>query len=475
MKARFLHAILLLIGMSICLASAAAYAGNADRDPAEKNSGQSDTVAYTLSQSVERGLSVNPRIRSAESAVRKADSEIANQRGNFFPSFSAQTYTQAISSIDADGPTDEDYVDQQIDVVNLKISQTLFDGLTIFNRHQKAVLNKKVVKARKKRTELRLVLDIQKFFLDLLKAKEDVKSLRDAVHRMEVNVESAKSYYKEKMAPYTQVLQAKVELADIRQKLSQAENKVETTRVQLNILLGFPGYRDISYTGDLEQGHDFTKSLNECLDYAYQHRPEMRIGEKSIDMARKEKKISLGQFSPRLSADADYYYRDNDYDKPGTRMGQTYDRDQQNTYWTVSLRLQWKFGLGGQQFHQHSKASHEIQRLEQDLQATKNQINAEVRTHYMALQEADERIETTQTTVESAREAYARAKKRFDVRMGTVSELLDAQARLSRAEANYNRAIGDYLSSLAKLYHAMGLQNHSLARQKPLPQPGSSS
>ncbi|MGM0452731.1 MAG: TolC family protein [Thermodesulfobacteriota bacterium] len=450
------------------MSASGVHAGDSERSASAGSHGQSAELSYTLSQSIERGLSDNPRIRSAESAVRRAESEIDQQRGNFFPSFSAQTYTQAISSIDADGPTDEDYVDQQIDVVNFRLSQTLFNGLTVFNQHQKAVLNKAVVKARKKRTEMRLVLDIQQLFLDLLKAKEDVKSLRDAVRRMEVNVESAESYYEEKMAPYTQVLQAKVELADIRQELSQAENQVETARVQLNILLGFPGYRDISYTGDLKQGQDFAKSLNECLDYAYQHRPEMRIGEKSIDMARKEKKISLGQFSPRLSADADYYYRDNDYDKPGTNMtGETYDRDQQNTYWTVSLRLQWEFGVGGQQFHQHRKASHEIQRLKQDLQATKNQINAEVRTHYMALQEAGGRIDTTQTAVESAREGYARAKKRSDVRMGTVSELLDAQARLSRAEANYNRAIGDYLSSLAKLYHAMGLKNHSLARQKP--------
>ncbi len=426
-----------------------------------------DGSVYTLGESIKRALSVNPRIKAAEAAVRKAESAVGSQRGEFFPTFSAQSYVEDISSVHSTGPADEDYIDQQIDVVNLRFSQTLFDGLKIFNKYQKSILNKELARARRIKAERDLALDVQVRFLKLLKAREDVKSLKDAVERLKVGVSSAEAFFEKEMLPYSEVLQARVELADARQQLSQAENQAETLEGELNILLGFSAARGISYKGELERAAEPPGSMQECLDYAYEHRPQMLIAEKSIKMAEKEKAIALGDFSPRLSANADYYYRDDDYSDMATNIaGEPYDRDQSNTYWTVSLRLQWDFGLGGQQFYRSKEVLHEIERLRQKRLETKNQISSEVRTQFLNLREADGRIGSTRTAVEAAEEGYARAKKRSEVRMGTISELLDAQARLSRAEANYNRAIADYLLSLARLNHAMGRKDFQLVPGK---------
>ncbi len=434
----------------------------------EPSGGASEALTYTLSQCIARGLEVNPRIQAVESELLKAESDIADQRGGFFPVLSAQSYVEDIANIREHGPSDEDYVDQRIDVMNFRLSQTLFAGMTVFNAYQKAQLNKALVEAGKKREEMRLVLDIQLLFFELLKARQDVTSLHDAVQRLEVDLEAAKAFYGQKLAPYVQVLQAQVELADARQQLSQAENKVETSRAQLNILLGFSGPQPIVYTGELKQGPEFTAPMEECLDYAYTYRPEMQIAEKSIQMAKQDQKIALGRFSPRLTASIDYYSRDDNYDNKGINpLGQPYDIDQENTYWITSLRMDWEFGLGGQQYHRYRKAIHEIHRLEQNRQALKDQINAEVITYFMNLKEADQRIDTTDTARQAAQEGYEMAQKRFEVSMGSIPEVLDAQAQLSRAEANYNQAVGDYLMSLAKLNHAMGWSDYTLDQESP--------
>ena len=197
---------------------------------------------------------------------------------------------------------------------------------------------------------------------------------------------------------------------------------------------------------------------------AFRYRPELRIVQKGIDIAEKDRKIALGRFSPRLNAAVDYHVRDRNYDEPrGGQFQEEYDQ-QRNTYWTAGLTLSWEFGLGGQQYYEYSSRAHEVERLRQSRRESENEIAAEVQTYFMDLQEAGERIETTRTALEHAREGFAMAENRMSVRMGTISELLDAQARLSRSEANHNRAVGDYLSSLARLYHAMGVDNRSLDR-----------
>ncbi|MFN2267256.1 MAG: TolC family protein, partial [Desulfonatronovibrio sp.] len=46
--------------------------------------------------------------------------------------------------------------------------------------------------------------------------------------------------------------------------------------------------------------------------------------------------------------------------------------------------------------------------------------------------------------------------------VGTNTDVLDAQAKLSGAEANLIRANADYLKALATIYNAMGEKNISL-------------
>lgn len=423
-----------------------------------------EVPSYTMEESIDRALEENPRIRAAESEVSKAESAVGTSRSEYFPTLSLQSYTQSLNSVRAKGPTDEDYIDQQVNVAGIRLSQTLFEGFTVFNRHQRAVLQKELAEAEKSMAEKDMVLEIQERFLELLKAREDVESLKDSVNRLEVNLEAAKAFSERQMLPYSEVLQARVDLEDARQELSQAENKVETMRGELNIFLGFPPEQKVNYRGELARGEDFEFTMPECIDIAYQHRPEILIAKKSIKMAEKEKAVAEGGYSPRLSADADYYYRDKDYDEPGTSMGQTYDRDQTNTHWSVTLRLDWEFDLGGGQVYRNREAFHELERLRRQRKDTRNRVAAQVRTKYLNLREADGRIESTNEAVKAAREAYSRSEKRFRVNIGTISELLDAQARLSRAESNHHQAVADYMLSLAGLNRAMGKKDRSLGR-----------
>jgi outer membrane protein TolC len=311
---------------------------------------------------------------------------------------------------------------------------------------------------------MELIREVQSTFLKLLKARADVRSYQDTIERLQTSLKSVKAYYEQGMAPYVQVLEAEVELANARQDLSKARNQVEIQRARLNIFLEHEPYQDIDYKGELQDmSYMFSPSMTECMGCAFEQRPDIKVINKSIAMAEKEENIALGKFSPRVNLQGNYYTRDTDYDEPGESYGQLYDRDQENEYWIVGITLEWPLFEGGRRYYGYQKASHEIFRLQQRLEHTKDQIRSEVRTSFLSLTEARGRIKTNRTALKAAEENFQRSLKRLQSGMGTSTEVVDAQARLTRAEANLTQSRAEYQMSMAELMYAIGQRNVDLS------------
>ena len=75
---------------------------------------------------------------------------------------------------------------------------------------------------------------------------------------------------------------------------------------------------------------------------------------------------------------------------------------------------------------------------------------------------ARELITTTRYGVDSARENYAMSQKRYMTNIGTITDLVDAQVRLTEAERDASRALADYHSARARFYFNIGQENPGL-------------
>lgn len=419
---------------------------------------------YTLEESVQYGLSHNPGLQAARFGVEAAEEEVRSVRGYLLPSLSSGYSHTLVSSIRSSGPTETDYLDQNQDILNVKLSQTLFAGFTLYNNLQKAKAARELAQAEKEVTALDLIIRIQTGFLELLKARQDVLILQDAIARLEVVHESVRAFYEQEMLPYSRVLEAEVDLADARQQMSQARHAVENQRIALNGLLDLPLTSQVDYTGNLDAlTFEWPQTLEQCLAAAMEGRPDLQAVQQNLMMAEKEAEIAKGRYYPKVSLSAAYNDSNRNYDDPGLyATGLTYDRDQHNQYWTVGLSMQWQMFDGGTQYYQKKKYEAEIMRFQQLFRETATNIKTRVRTSFMGMDEARQRIDLTSRAVTAARENYRQEKRRFEVRVGTLPSLFDAQARLTRAESNYNQALMDYQISLANLYYAMGERNFDL-------------
>ena len=100
------------------------------------------------------------------------------------------------------------------------------------------------------------------------------------------------------------------------------------------------------------------------------------------------------------------------------------------------------------------------------LQAEENNLRQEVtydiKSRLLKLAEAAKRIKVSQKGLEQAKEAYRMADALYQAQTGIFSDVLDAQAKLTQAEANLTGAQAEYLITLALIHVAIGEENPAL-------------
>ncbi|MFP3928804.1 MAG: TolC family protein, partial [Desulfobacteraceae bacterium] len=107
-----------------------------------------------------------------------------------------------------------------------------------------------------------------------------------------------------------------------------------------------------------------------------------------------------------------------------------------------------------------SSAVDEVKGLERELvqvrAAVKDGISLEIKQAYLDLFEAEKNIPTTRKAVEQAEENLRVSRERYEAQVTTSTEVLDAQALLTRARTNYYRALYSHHLAKARLLRAVG-------------------
>ncbi len=431
-----------------------AMADDFSQQPDKRLHGQQAKLNFTLMEAIDLGLRANPRIRASQLAIEKMKAKVKAVRGYFLPTISLSLGHTNINSSSVTGQTDSDYVDQNQNTLNLRASQNIFAGMVNVNNYEKAKLEKRLSELEKDIDEFTLIRDIQTGFLTLLKLREDVSRLENSVQRLQMSLQSAQAFFEELMIPRVHVLEAEVELANVRQELSKFRMDLKSRQVNLNTLLNLPADQKVQYQGVLNRiSLQSTDPVDDCVRTALAQRPEIKSLRERMTIAHKERQIAKGKFSPQIYFDANYHIQKRDYDNRDVNYEL---QDQKNEYWTAGVRMEWAIFEGGSKYYTYKHASYEISRMKQWLNNATNTISAEVTHYHMALQEARERIAVNAQALQSANENYAGEQERFQTRIGTITDVLDAQAQLSRAESNHNKARGDYLMAMAHLNYSMG-------------------
>ncbi len=391
----------------------------------------------------------NPALLASGYQLASAEEDVKVAKSDFFPKISISSDYTHLDNIDASGTADVDYITQDRLNFAAAISQTLYAGNRILNAYQRAQANALRVEADRSYKTLQLAYRVKVIFFQLMKAKEDVVVAEDTVKRLAADVATTEAFYDNELTPYAQVLQARVDLADARQRQSIAKNEVERKRAELFEQLNMPFDPAVRFSGGLTDAVDPIHLTPEvCIERAAQQRFDLKSLLYQVEMMEKDASASVATYLPMVKLNAGLYDQDKKYDEALS--------DQHNTYWSAGLNVSWNLFDGKRGWHQKEKYLIEIKRIRSLYNEIESQIVTGIRRALFSLSESEERIATSSEAMAAAEEYHDRESKRFQAGIATIASVLDAQVRLTRAKGNIAQAQLDYQLARAELDFIMG-------------------
>jgi outer membrane protein len=268
---------------------------------------------------------------------------------------------------------------------------------------------------------------------------------------LQTHRDQAQMFYNHGLIPKNDLLTAEVELANGNQLLLKAENSVEIAKAGMNTLLR----REINAPVELEDILDYhfsEKTWEDCLKTALDNRPEIKSHILQAKQAQEIVRQAKSAYLPTINFLGNYSRYG---DEPG--LGGSAYKSQEN--WFATVIANWNIWEGGRS---KSRLDASLSREKQAQDAYLNvqdRIILELKEAYLHLGEAEQQIPTAKTAVAQAEENLRITKERYREQVARAADVIDAQTILTRAQTDYENALGDYHISLAGLERAMGTGN----------------
>ena len=427
-------------------------AETADRPVAGQRIGMSDAV--------EHALRFNPGLGAQEAESRSSEEGRKSARGAFGPrlglSYSA---TKTESKRDPSATMGTKNPKMGVYSWGVEVTQPIFQGFRLLSTYQKAALQADSDKASLRKAELDMTEQVQTAFLEYLKAGENTRSMRDSLTRLREQLRIAQAYFEVGLSPRLDVLQAEVDVSEAESLLIEAENTQATTLARLNTLLGFDATAVNTYTGTLKEV-GFRYTLEQCLELAYRQRPDLYVAQKAVEIARKSQKEVQSDYYPQIEG---YYSMTQSGNTPG--MQRSGENGSHVTNWEVGAQATWNMFEWGTTYYADKQAGWQVTKMRYEQENLKLEVGYDIKSKYLAVQEARKRIAVAQNSVAQATEAYNVALARYHEHVGTNFDVLDASANLTSAQSSLTGAKADYLTALSQIYVAMGEYHPDLLRE----------
>jgi outer membrane protein len=420
----------------------------------------SDAPILTLDEAVNMALQQNRLVKNSALEAQKYDSQVNTARSRrkpqfqftmlggellhsfdfTFPAGSFGTYpgTGPIPSTNAKIHTPAVFTTYLTGNIDQPLTQQYKIGLAIHATELGRDIAREDVRAERQK----IAAEVRTAYLHLVATQASVDAAREAVKTFEEAQRVTTQYEAEKKALRGNVLDVEARLAKSHYELSVAENRMTTQREALNQLLG----RDVTtpFRVDVMPEQDTSDlTLDSARHEALANRPENRQARLNEKRAEYDRRLAKAEYIPDLSLSVRYQGINNVQVLP------------QNVA-TAGFLLTWEPFDWGRRHNKVVEASKTIEQARNGVQEAESQIAVEVGAKYRKWQEASLLLKASRTAHEAAVEQLRVINNKYKEQASLLKDLLEAQARSSETNAQFQQALSSYWSASAELRKSMG-------------------
>jgi outer membrane protein TolC len=329
----------------------------------------------------------------------------------------------------------------------LAVTQPIFAGGSIPARLNSAKLFSLLTDETVRAAVQDVVYAAEHAYYDVLLSQHLVEISTDAVRSAKAHLDSVKQKRQGGIASDFDVLRAEVELSNFQAELIQNKNAINVSKAMLIKTMGVSQDSDFVLSDELTYVPSKV-AMEEAVEAAYRNRPDLLGKEFDIRVQREQLKIARSRYLPVISG-----YYSNTWSKPDP-----------HTMMLIEWGHAWQAGLTATLpiFDGFSREGQIVSQKARLKQAQIGLVDAEETALFeltksqLSIENATEFVESQRLNLTRAREGLRLAEVGYREGTNTQVEMIDAQAALTTAQANYYQAIYSHVIAKLDLQKAMG-------------------
>lgn len=256
------------------------------------------------------------------------------------------------------------------------------------------------------------------------------------------------------LATRPDALEARAAAQQAAYALQAAIGQEDTARGQLLSLFGASPLAPLRVQplDELQLPSVFAVDPSKAVDDALRQRPELGVGVANRDEARAETREARSAFLPTLELNGntgqDRLYGQQD------QLGGIYTGPL--GVWRADFNLRWNLFEGGRRVAELSRTHAEEHRAEAEIQSTRDLVEEQVYTAYIALRTAFAERDAAAALVSASQASYDAALRSYQLGVRNTVDVVSAQRTLAQALSTNITARTDLLTALALLAYRTG-------------------
>jgi outer membrane protein len=302
-------------------------------------------------------------------------------------------------------------------------------------------------------TKEQILLAVNRAFYNALQTHAVVTVAQQTVSERQTVANQVEALFKSKLKSELDFSFASVNLAQAKLLLLDAQNNENAAFATFSMVLGFTTLQDFQLVEEPGVLTPPPGNLDDLISQAFSDRPEILSLQFQVQSARKFQTAERDLLFPSIRAMGAVG------DTPvGNAAVAPSPSALNNTYGAVGGDIEIPLFNGFLYSARAREANLRAQATQERLRDMRNLISRDVRTSWLNANTAYQRLSVTQQLLQQAKLALSLAQSRYNLGLGSIVELSQAQLQQTQAEITDAQAGYDYRLSLAVLtYETTGI------------------
>ena len=408
--------------------------------------GANDVPTLTLPQAHQLALKNHPQIAAANYRMLAAQEVTKESRAEFFPQ--ANLFGTAVGAdsgdtrIEAGGLNNPSIMDRAAG--GLGVSQLITDFGRTANLTASSKLRAQAESQNANTTREQVLLSVDVDYFSALEAQAVMNVARQTLDTRQLLVDQVVVLASNKLKSDLDVSFARVALEEGQLLLQKAQNNLDASLASLSTALGFREFHRFNLVEQTSSPAIDTNDVSTLIDSALQNRPEILA---LTDEREAASRFACAQRDARLPAVSAV---------GAAGASPVHDGRLPDNYAAAGVQISVPLFAGGLYLARQHEAELRASGDAELLRALEDNVIRDVRIAWLNLNDARERLKTTDQLVSHAQEAFDLAQARYKAGSSSIVELSQAQLELTSAQIAQTSARYDVLIQEANVNYQIG-------------------